>query len=307
MDRVPPGRGHAPVVRDGRMRSDGTTNLGADDAAGIAIILLVVQQLVRRGRPYPHLALLFTVGEEVGLTGAAAFDPAPWQLGEGIVFDNAGPPGAVVTRGASYVAFDAVLRGVPGHPGKDLAGTVSAIELFRRLRLPVGSLDGDSTRISLGTVAGGSARNAIPAELRLAGEVRTLLSGVPLVRLLASIEQDFRDAAGALGGTAEVELAPHGAGYAVDPDEPLLAAWRAARAAGGWPCEALTTFIGSDANALRRRGLRVFTVSTGVEDEHTPDESIALAPLAEVVATTLDLLDRYRGAERGAARTERSS
>src|SRR5579872_214994 len=34
MDRVPPGRGHQPAIRGGIMYSDGSTNLGADDAAG---------------------------------------------------------------------------------------------------------------------------------------------------------------------------------------------------------------------------------------------------------------------------------
>src|SRR5579862_2698125 len=33
MDRVPPGLGHEPVLRDGVLYSDGKTNLGADDAA----------------------------------------------------------------------------------------------------------------------------------------------------------------------------------------------------------------------------------------------------------------------------------
>src|SRR5262252_2396913 len=41
MDRVPPGLGHQPILRKGVLYSDGTTNLGADDAAGIAIILEV--------------------------------------------------------------------------------------------------------------------------------------------------------------------------------------------------------------------------------------------------------------------------
>ena len=31
MDRVPPGRGHQPVIRGGIMYSDGNTNLGAAD------------------------------------------------------------------------------------------------------------------------------------------------------------------------------------------------------------------------------------------------------------------------------------
>ncbi len=293
MDRVPPGRGHAPVVAGGRMRSDGTTNLGADDTAGLTIVVLTVEEVLRRGGTHVPLVLLFTVGEEVGLKGASAFDPAPWQVSEGIVFDNAGSAGDVVTRGAAYVAFDVTLRGRGGHPGKALAGTVSAIELFRRATLPLGSLDGDTTRISLGTIEGGTARNAIAAEVRLAGEVRTTLEGEPLRRLLASIERDFTDAAQALGGSAECVFEPHGAGSTVDPEEPLLRAWRTSWAARGHACAPLATFIGSDANALRRH-LRVFTVSTGVEDEHTVGESIALAPLAELVEATVALLTTYR-------------
>lgn len=292
MDRVPPGRGHVPVVSGGRMRSDGTTNLGADDAAGLTIVLLVVEELARRGAAHPPLVLLFTVGEEVGLHGAATFDPTPWGVTDGIVFDNAGSAGAVVTRGATYVAFDAVLRGKSGHPGKVLAGTASAIEMFRRTRLPHGSLDGDSTRVSVGMIAGGTARNAIPGEVRVTGEVRTLLEGEPLVQFLAFIEQDFASAAAEAGGSADCTFEPHGAGYVVGPDEPLLLAWRSAWEAHGHPFSTLTTFIGSDANALRRH-MRVITVSTGVENEHTIDESIELAPLAELVEATVSLLERY--------------
>src|SRR6266571_6265572 len=89
LDRVPPGRGHQPVLRDGILYSDGTTNLGADDAAGIAIILEVLTHLVEQQLPHPPLVVVFTVQEEVGTRGAAAFDPSPWQLTDGIVFDNA--------------------------------------------------------------------------------------------------------------------------------------------------------------------------------------------------------------------------
>jgi tripeptide aminopeptidase len=290
MDRVPPGRGHVPVVSHGIMRSDGTTNLGADDAAGLTIVLLAVEELRQRAVRHRPLVLLFTVGEEVGMLGASAFDPAPRRVSEGIVFDNAGEAGAIVTRGASYVAFDAVLRGRSGHPGKDLAGTASAVEMLRRLPMPLGSLDGDSTRISIGTVSGGVARNAIPAEVRVAGEVRTLIEGEAQSRLLASVERDFAEVASELGGGAEVTFEPHGAGYTVDAEEPLLRAWRAAWEARGHAFAPITTFIGSDANALRRQ-LRVFTVSTGVQGEHTVEESIALAPLSELIETTVELLE----------------
>src|SRR6266571_5890578 len=47
MDRVPPGLGHQPILRDGILYSDGVTNLGADDAAGTAIILQVVKRAIQ--------------------------------------------------------------------------------------------------------------------------------------------------------------------------------------------------------------------------------------------------------------------
>lgn len=293
MDRVPPGLAHTPVVADGVMRSAGATNLGADDSAGIAVILHTVEELRARDLPHPPLVLLFTVGEEVGLVGAKAFDPAPWGAHEGIVFDNAGEAGVVVTRAATYIAFDVTLHGSGGHPGKRLEGTASAIEMFRRARYPHGALDGDTTRVSIGRVEAGAARNAVPAELRALGEARTLLEGSDRDALLAGIERAFTEAAAELGGRAEVAFDPHADGYTVDPDEPLLRVYAAACSARGLPFRTMTTFIGSDASALRP-AVRVLTISTGAMDEHTAAEWIALAPLADLTETAISLLSTYR-------------
>ncbi|HEX6123158.1 MAG TPA: peptidase dimerization domain-containing protein, partial [Ktedonobacterales bacterium] len=161
----------------------------------------------------------------------------------------------------------------------------------RRAAYPVGALEGDTTRVSIGRIEGGTARNAIPAEVRALGEARTLLEGPARAALLAQIEGAFTEAARALGGAAEVAFDPHCDGYAVDPDEPLLVAYLAAWRARGPTPQTITTFIGSDASALRRH-TRVITVSTGAMNEHTPAEWIALPPLAELVETAVALLGR---------------
>ena len=291
LDRVPPGLAHTPRIADGIMRSDGATNLGADDAAGIAVILALVEALRERGLPHPPLLLLFTVGEEVGMVGAKAFDPTPWGAREGIVFDNAGEAGVVVTHGAAYIAFDVTIHGSGGHPGKRLEGTVSAIEIFHQAQYPFGSLDDDTTRISIGRIEGGAARNAVPRELRAQGEIRTLADAAGREALKARVAESFTEAARTLGGAAEVTFDPHGERYDVAEDEPLLLAWRATTEARGGAYRTMTTFIGSDASALRGHA-RVFTVSTGVMDEHTVDEWLPLAPVSELVETAVALLTR---------------
>lgn len=294
MDRVPPGRAHTPIVEHGVMRSDGMTNLGADDSAGIAIILHTAEELRYHNLPHPPLLLVFTTGEEVGLTGAKAFDAEPFAAREGIVFDNAGEPGEIVTRAATYVAFDVTLRGRGGHPGKSLEGTASAIEMFHRAAYPVGSLDGDTTRVSIGRIEGGVARNAIPDEVHVLGEARTLLEGAARDGLLETIRRAFTDAATALGGSATVAFDIHCGGYTLDANEPLPRAFMRTMERHGWPPHEITTFIGSDASALRGNGLRVFTVSTGAMEEHTAREWIALALLARLTQLTIDFLSEYQ-------------
>jgi hypothetical protein len=61
----------------------------------------------------------------------------------------------------------------------------------------------------------------------------------------------------------------------------------------GLPPRPVTTFIGSDASALRGNGCHVFTVSTGAMEEHTAREWIALAPLARLTRITIDCLSEY--------------
>jgi tripeptide aminopeptidase len=292
MDRVPPGRAHTPVLEAGILRSDGSTNLGADDSAGIALILHVVEELRRRRLGHPPLVLLFTVGEEVGLVGAKAFNPQDWALRAGIVFDNAGEAGAIVTRAATYIAFDVTLHGIGGHPGKHLAGTASAIEMFRHARYPSGSLNHGATRISIGRVEGGTARNAVPAEVMVQGEVRTLLEGEARDQLLVRVEHAFVEVAEARGGSAEIVFDFHCDGYSVSTEEPLVRAWKAACRRSGFPFRKMTTFIGSDASALRAH-TPVFTVSTGAMNEHTSQEWIATAPLAQIAETTLATIQSY--------------
>lgn len=53
--------------------SDGTTLLGADDKAGIAIILQAVEELLAENAPHGTIKLGFTPDEEIGL-GASNFD-----------------------------------------------------------------------------------------------------------------------------------------------------------------------------------------------------------------------------------------
>lgn len=293
LDRVPPGLGHRPVLREGILYSDGTTNLGADDAAGIAIILEILTRTVQQQLPHPPLVVVFTVQEEAGLCGASGFDASPWHVTEGLVFDNAFEAGVVVSKGAAYEAFDVKITGRTGHPGKDLAHTVNAIEIFRQATYPHGSLAGDRTRILVGRISGGEARNAIPATLTLEGELRSFEPAETRQGYKKAIQEAFEQAAHRLGGHVEVTFKTHSTGYSIDENEPLLQTYQAVLAERGAPLQLRPTFIGSDTSGFRPE-IKAFTISTGVVNEHSVDEYVPIAPLEQLVKDTLRLLERLR-------------
>ena len=75
MDTVEPGRGITPIFDgDDIIRTDGTTILGADNKAGCAVILEVIQSVIDDGAPTRPIEVAISRGEEIGLVGAVNMD-----------------------------------------------------------------------------------------------------------------------------------------------------------------------------------------------------------------------------------------
>jgi tripeptide aminopeptidase len=300
MDRVAPGLGHTPVLRDGVLYSDGATNLGADDAAGIAIILEVVRRLNEQQLPHPPLVLVFTVQEETGLCGSNSRDLAHFlahlnfQVQDGIVFDNAFEAGVVVSAGAAYKGFTVDIKGRSGHPGKDLTHTVNAIEIFHASPYPHGSLHNDQTRINLGLINGGYARNAVADTVHIEGELRSFEPPEVIEHYCHALRNAFAQTATRMGGTATITFSTHAEGYQIRLDEPLVQTYQAVLEQRNAQLHTRPTFIGSDTSGFRRNNIRVFTLSTGVFNEHTKEEYVALAPLEQIVQDMLQVLHRWQ-------------
>lgn len=65
MDTVPLCVGTKPVRRGGRIVSaNKNTGVGADNRAGVAALLYILEEILRRKLPHPPLTFLFTVQEE---------------------------------------------------------------------------------------------------------------------------------------------------------------------------------------------------------------------------------------------------
>lgn len=113
------------------MVTDGTTLLGADDKAGIAIIMDTLKTVIEKDLPHGPLAIGFTPDEEIG-RGVDKFDVE--KFGADIAFTLDGSRLGEV----QYECFRAVsgkvdIQGVSVHPGSAKGQMINAIALGMEL------------------------------------------------------------------------------------------------------------------------------------------------------------------------------
>jgi tripeptide aminopeptidase len=163
------------VGRDDRdiFFSTGETVLGADDKAGIAILIEVLLTILENHLDYAPVELLFTTCEEIGLLGAKAFSPTNLKAYYGYALDSTGIDNVITgAPAANYIIAE--IRGQASHAGLSPSNGISAIQLASQAisRLPLGQLD-DLSTANIGLISGGTATNIIPDFVKLKGEIRS--------------------------------------------------------------------------------------------------------------------------------------
>ena len=292
MDTVRPGRGKKAVVHpDGRITSDGTTVLGADDAAGLAAILEALTLIRERNLPHPDIELLFTVAEEAYGVGSAQFDYTKLWAKTAYVLDLTGPVGTAAVAAPTLLALDVRVHGRAAHAGFAPEEGVNALSMAAAAlaQLPTGRVEADTT-VNFGTIEGGTGQNIVPALVRITGEVRSLRHGAALEQA-AVIEDTFRREAERLGGNVEVTVTEKIHAYRTATDEPVVERLRAALADLGWgEPQLVDTFGGSDNNVFALHGLRGLVLAAAMELVHTTEEYTEIAELVRSAELTLKLM-----------------
>jgi tripeptide aminopeptidase len=279
MDTVEPTAGLRLARHGSRLRSGGTTVLGADDKAGVAVMIEVARSLARRRRLYHTLEFVFTVAEEPGLLGARALDYSMIESRLALVLDSNTPVGTIVTSAPSAETIEARFRGRKAHAGVEPEKGINAIAAAARAiaRIRQGRLDAETTA-NIGLIEGGTATNVVPDAALVRGEARSF-SARKLARQVAHMEREFRSAAAALGARVRVETRRAFTTFHVASTHPLVrAAARAARALGR-RARILRSGGGSDASVLSEHGIEAVMLGLGYRNPHTKRESMDLAEL----------------------------
>ena len=303
MDTVPLCVGVKPVVRDGWVYPlDPSTGLGADDRAGVAVLLWTLTEILKEDLPHPPLTFLFSIQEELGLIGARHVDRS--LLGRpkaGFNFDGSEPYNLTVGATSGYrMTID--VFGIPSHAGCHPENGVSAIGIAARAiaeleangwhgAIRQGSCVGTS---NVGVIEGGEATNVVTPRVQLRAEARSR-SKTSRERIVRNIKDAFEKAAkarpNAEGKTGRVEFDGHldYEAFRLPKDEPAVAvAKEAVRYIGGNPV-CLESNGGLDANWLVAAGIPTVSFGCGGRNCHTVDEKLCLEEFDQACRIALRL------------------
>ncbi len=271
--------------------TDGTTLLGADDKAGIAVIMDAAQYLMDHGEiKRGDIRVCFTCDEEIG---------------HGVDHVELNKLGAVVGytldgEGQGYVEFETfsadlatvTVTGVNTHPGYAKGKMVNAIRIASEFiqRMPADRLDPAVTEGREGFLhpyvfEGGVAESKIRILLRdfddaKLTEYRDLLHSIanelldehPKAQISVVIKEQYRNMA---------------AGIAKEPRAVDLA--REAMSRAGLEPKSSLVRGGTDGSRLTEMGLPTPNLSTGMHDYHSPKEWACLEEMESAVRVLVEL------------------
>jgi len=281
MDTVSPCENIKPITKDDTIYSDGTTVLGSDDKAGIAIILEAIRHVKEEKILHCDIELLFTIHEEGGLLGSRNLDYSKVKSELGFVFDSSGKPGTIINRAPAKDNIEASIKGKMAHAGIAPETGISAIQVAARAinRMRLLRIDPETTA-NIGFITGGGPTNVVCSEVRVLAEARSLseerlkMQTSHMVECIENACEEFRS-------TADIKVERAYSAYNVtDSEKVLLVAKRAAKKIG-LKVEIRPSGGGNDANNYNIKGIKAINLGIGITKAHTAEEHIKINCLVD--------------------------
>jgi tripeptide aminopeptidase len=295
MDTVVPAKGVKPSIKDGFVVTDGTTILGADDKAGLAVMLETIRALKEQNIPHGMIQFVITVGEESGLVGAKVIDPALLKAKYGYAIDSDEKVGNVVVSAPTQAKVTATIYGKTAHAGVAPEKGISAITIAAKAiaKMPLGRIDAETTA-NIGRFEGGSATNIVCDRVNILAEARSLVPE-KMEAQVQKMKEAFESAAAQMGGRAEVKVDVMYPGFKFGDGDQVVEIAKKAAAKIGRPCELQKSGGGSDANVFNGLNIPTVNLAVGYEEIHTTSERMPVEELYKLGEMTLAIIEEVTG------------
>ncbi len=286
MDTIRIYRRSEPVIEDGLVRGKNGGVIGADDKAGMAVLLEAMARMQENGGIPDDVHFLFTTCEEDGFRGAKAIDEQHIADAYNFVVDSGGVPvGYTVSRGASQYDFLCHVQGRMSHTGNP-HGLNAALLCARLMGQVKSGRVSDKTFINMADIFCESNPNTIPERAGFKGQILTFDDDEARQLLDAMYEETraFFDENGCDGGFS-FECACRG----YQSDRRIIEYAKRAAQKAGLPFSLGSTGAGSDAHVFAQRGASAVKISCGMMNVHSNDECVHLDDMMQCVKYVLAL------------------
>ena len=293
MDTVEPGIGKKAIVHeDGRITSDGTTVLGADDLAAVAIYMEAVRSIIEDKAEHLPVELLFTVAEEMHTVGASAFDCTRLVSDRAYVLDCSDEIGAYSAQEPTLVSFIIRIHGKAAHAGFEpelgvnaIAAAASAISRTRQ------GWVNENMNLNIGRISGGRATNIVSEEAVIEGEIRAKVHEDAL-KEYALLSDTFREEADKAGAAFEEEHKIKLYAYQINEESPALIRYKRALERSGIKPHAKRSFGGCDNNVFKRNGIDGVCLYNPMHKVHSTEEYTTVDELFRMAKIVRELMTK---------------
>ncbi len=293
MDTVTPGKNIKPSIENDYIVSDGTTILGADDKAGIAVLLETIRLLNENNLKHGDIQFVITVGEESGLAGAKALDTSLLNAKFGYALDSNGPVGNIVVEAPYQSKISTKVYGKSAHAGVAPEKGVSAITVAAKAisKMNLGRID-DETTANIGYFQGGkeTQTNVVCDYVEIVSEARSLKKD-KLLKTVNEIQTAYESTAEKFGGRTEVVVEEIYPGFQYNKDDDVVRIAQNAAEKLGLPTDILKSGGGSDANIFNGYGIPTVNLSVGYEHIHTTKERIHVSNLVNLTKLVIQIIN----------------
>ncbi|MEA2021062.1 MAG: M20/M25/M40 family metallo-hydrolase [Candidatus Caldatribacteriota bacterium] len=275
-DTVSPGKNIQPVCENGKIFSSGNTILGADDKAGVAIILETLELIREKNLPCGNIEIVFSICEEIGLLGAKNLDMSHLKAEMAFILDSDGDAGEIITTAPFHNSIKIIFHGKAAHSGANPEKGINAIQTagVALSRMKLGRID-EETTANIGIIYGGKATNIVPDEVTLKGEIRSL-DEKKLEYQTEQFKKICENTAKEFKAKISMEIGREYYGYHFSPQSQIIKIAQKAARDIELPAILRASGGGSDVNVLNKKGLPSVDLGIGMKKVHTVDEYILI-------------------------------
>ena len=301
IDTVKPGIGVKPRIVDGKITSDGTTILGADDKSGVAQIILGIADILSEGSAHAPIEVVLTVKEEIGLLGAKSLDKTRLNSAFGYALD-AQDIGEIYNGAPSQNSIRIAIHGKEAHAGVEPEKGISAIRVAAEAisMMPLGRIDHETTA-NLGVISGGVATNIVTNLVEIKGEARSH-NPQKLDQVCNDITKALEHAVNKhqyenMKASFEIAINREYSAFFVHEEELPIVLAKAAMEKLNISPKVQKGGGGSDANIFNAGGVPVVIIGTGMNRYHTVEEYISIDDLRSGQALISEMIRQYSKAD----------